>query len=65
MTAASIRPTVDQAEFRATGNAGLDDFGDPVISGNASQTVTGFGTDQITLNGVNMALIDAAGFLFS
>jgi Ca2+-binding RTX toxin-like protein len=54
----------DLIRFEATAGAGLDDFADLTITGDATQTLITFGLDTILLDGLDVALFSAADVEF-
>lgn len=55
---------LDRLVFDGTAGAGLDDFGDLTVSGDATHTVVTFGLDSITLTGFDIAQFSAGDLLF-
>lgn len=56
---------IDVIVFDATAAAGLDSFDDLTVTGDATQSILTFGSDSITLTGVNIADFTNADVIFS
>ena len=55
----------DRIRFEGTAGAGLDDFADLTITGDATQTLITFGADTVLLDGLDVALFSAADVTFA
>ncbi len=64
-TVTGFEDGADTIRFDGTAGAGLDEFTDVAISGNATQTLITFGADTILLSGLDIALFTAADVTFA